>query len=872
MFDLRLLGTVDLRRDDGGPVQSIVVQPKRMALLAYLAAADPRGLHRRDTLLALLWPELDADRGRAALSKALHHLRASLGAEAIPGHGDEAVELDRIRVRSDVDRFEEAMDAGRHEDALEAYGGEFLAGFFVSDAPGFEWWVDGERMRLRHRAAEAAAALVDAADHGGDRAAAVGWARRGVALAPLDEPAHRRLIHLLDATGDRAGALEAWARLVASLDEALSVEPSPESRVLAEAIRERGEARVPLERSVAPFTAPEAEAQGAGPAAARTRQPEGKQVDRRPEGGRRPRRIRGGLVLGTLVAALLALAVVVPRGGEPEAGNSVQNSLSFPLQPPFEANRVLVLPLENRTLDPALDPLGRMAADWITDGVSRTGVLEVVPATLGWGTEGPNDPAIWALARETGAGIVVTGSFYREGETLYLQARALDAATGRVIGPVSSVETQVGAAVSGIDLLRTRVLAALAPLADTVYHLRVASPPPTFQTYQAYLEGMQAFVGGDPATALRLYLEAAAADPDWSMPRLAAAIMHLNLGDVAAADTLLASLDAERERLGPLERHTLEFALSMLRADWGAAWVAMDAAARIAPGTINEYMVGEAHRRLNRPTLAIQALEALGPDRGELRGWLPYWRELAWSWGLLGRHDLALEAALEARSRHPRDLLALDLELQARASLGDVDGVQRLVEQRLTSPAGGFPSAGDLMETAANALEARGDEAAAADFRERALAWHDNRPAPERASVSSRLARARLLSQSGRPAEALPLLRTLLQERPDDPVVAARLGIVLARLGEADEARELSRLAGQWMPPVGRSGPLNTLQGAHTFRRAALHAWVGEVDEAVALLLQAQGEGLSFSPRVAEDPDLAPLRTDVGYRAWITPG
>lgn len=837
-------------------MQSIVVQPKRMALLAYLAAADPRGLHRRDTLLALLWPELDADRGRAALSKALHHLRASLGAEAIPGHGDEAVELDRIRVRSDVDRFEEAMDAGRHEDALEAYGGEFLAGFFVSDAPGFERWVDGEQMRLRHRAAEAAAALADAADRGGDRTAAVGWARRGVALAPLDEPAHRRLIHLLDASGDRAGALEAWARLVASLDEALGVEPSPESRALAEAIRERGEARVPVEPSVAPSTAPEAEA------------PEAEAKD---AGGRRPPRIRGGLVLGTLVAALLALVVVVPRGGEPEAGDSVQNSLSFPPQPPFEANRVLVLPLENRTLDPALDPLGRMAADWITDGVSRTGVLEVVPATLGWGTEGPDDPAIWALARETGAGIVVTGSFYREGETLYLQARALDAATGRVVGPVSSVETPVGAAVSGIDVLRTRVLAALAPLADTVYHLRVAAPPPTFQAYQAYLEGMQAFVGGDPATALRLYLEAAAADPDWFMPRLAAAIMHQNLGDVAAADTLLASLDAERERLGPLERHTLEFALSMLRADWGAAWVAMDAAARIAPGTINEYMVGEAHRRLNRPTLAIQALEALGPDRGELRGWLPYWRELAWSWGLLGRHDRALEAALQARSRHPRDLLALDLELQARAALGDLDGVQRLVEERLASPAGGFPSAGGLMETAANALEARGDEAAA-DFRERALAWHGNRPAPERASVTSRFARARLLSQSGRPAEALPLLRTLLQERPDDPVVAARLGIVLARLGENDEARELSRLAGQWTPPVGRSGPLNTLQGAHTFRRAALHAWLGEVDEAVALLLQAQGEGLSFSPRVAEDPDLAPLRNDAGYRAWITPG
>jgi DNA-binding SARP family transcriptional activator len=185
MIDLRLLGTVDLRRDDGGTIQSVVVQPKRMALLAYLAAATPRGPHRRDILLGLLWPDLDAERGRGALSKALHHLRGSLGAEALVNRGEEAVELDGDRVRSDVARFEEALAAGELEAALDLYGGELLHGFFLSDAREFERWVDGERTRLRERASGAAGELAERSRAAGELArGGVGTARAGAGGNP----------------------------------------------------------------------------------------------------------------------------------------------------------------------------------------------------------------------------------------------------------------------------------------------------------------------------------------------------------------------------------------------------------------------------------------------------------------------------------------------------------------------------------------------------------------------------------------------------------------------------------------------------------------------------------------------------------------
>src|SRR2546422_7475057 len=70
MIEFRLLGTLHLTDAEGREVTSLLTRSRRLALLAYLAAARPRGLHRRDTLLALFWPELDVEHARAALRQA----------------------------------------------------------------------------------------------------------------------------------------------------------------------------------------------------------------------------------------------------------------------------------------------------------------------------------------------------------------------------------------------------------------------------------------------------------------------------------------------------------------------------------------------------------------------------------------------------------------------------------------------------------------------------------------------------------------------------------------------------------------------------------------------------------------------------------
>lgn len=240
MVELRVLGTLQLRASDRRPVESLTHQARRAALLAYLAAAVPRGAHRRDKLLALFWPALDQAHARGALNQALHVLRATLGEDAVVPKGNGALGL-TDSVWCDAAAFETALDAGRSAEALALYGGDLLDGFFITGAPEFERWLERERERLRRRASDGAWALAEAKAMDGDAVEAVRWARWAANLTPSDEAAARRLMTLLHVLGDRAAAIHAYETFSTRLRQEYEVEPSAETQALAASIREEEE-------------------------------------------------------------------------------------------------------------------------------------------------------------------------------------------------------------------------------------------------------------------------------------------------------------------------------------------------------------------------------------------------------------------------------------------------------------------------------------------------------------------------------------------------------------------------------------------------------------------------------------------------------
>lgn len=240
MIDLRTLGAAALEDDTGSSAKPIAVQAKRLALVAYVALAGSGRQRRRDSIVALFWPDLDDEHARAALRQALAYLRRTIGASAVRTRGEEEVAIATEAVRCDAVLFDDAIAAGRLEAAMALYRGDFLDGLFVSDAsPELEQWIDSERARLRQSAATCARSLADASRRRGDGELAAEWGRRAAALAPTDEGTLRWLITLFDSIGDRAGALEAYEHFARRLDSEYSAEPSAETKALMNAVRSR---------------------------------------------------------------------------------------------------------------------------------------------------------------------------------------------------------------------------------------------------------------------------------------------------------------------------------------------------------------------------------------------------------------------------------------------------------------------------------------------------------------------------------------------------------------------------------------------------------------------------------------------------------
>ncbi len=239
MVEFRLLGTLSLTTAEGREMGTLLSQPRRLALLAYLAAATPRGPHRRDTLLALFWPELDQEHARAALRQSLHVLRSALGADTMVSRGDEEIGLDFERIWCDVAAFARAVEGGEPGQALDLYRGNLLEGFFISGAPEFERWLDSERAKLAGVAARTARAFAQSCERRGDLSTAVHWARWASKLAPNDEGLLRQLIAVLDRNGDRAGALQAYEEFAQHLAEEYEAEPAAETKALLAAVRAR---------------------------------------------------------------------------------------------------------------------------------------------------------------------------------------------------------------------------------------------------------------------------------------------------------------------------------------------------------------------------------------------------------------------------------------------------------------------------------------------------------------------------------------------------------------------------------------------------------------------------------------------------------
>ncbi|CAL9619281.1 hypothetical protein SUDANB176_05807 [Streptomyces sp. enrichment culture] len=235
---VRVLGRFRMGPAGGPPWRPASARAE--SLLGYLV------LHRdepqpRGRLAGLLWPESSEAQARTNLRHLLHTLRGAVPdvdrvlevtARTVAWRADAACALDVTAFESALERAR-ALPAGRRAPALAeavaAYTGELLAD--CDDA-----WVVPERERLRAEFTDALEELAGLAHRSGDHRAAVGHLERLVQEDPVRESAHRELMRVHAALGDRARAVRAYHACVAVLERELGVAPSPQTRAVYAAL------------------------------------------------------------------------------------------------------------------------------------------------------------------------------------------------------------------------------------------------------------------------------------------------------------------------------------------------------------------------------------------------------------------------------------------------------------------------------------------------------------------------------------------------------------------------------------------------------------------------------------------------------------
>ena len=226
MLRLHTFGGLRLQGPDG-LISGPAARRRPLAVLAVIAAAGSRGI-TRERVVGVLWPEVPEDQGRHALAQVLYALRKDLGTPDLLDSGTPDLRLKAGSIHSDVGDFLDAMARRDHAAAIALYAGPFLDGVYLSQAPGFEAWVEEERGHLTaqlRRALELEAVRYELA--GDLRLAANCW-RRLVGLDPLATAPRLRLMRALAEAGEPAAALEE-ARVHAELTRReLGVAPAAE--------------------------------------------------------------------------------------------------------------------------------------------------------------------------------------------------------------------------------------------------------------------------------------------------------------------------------------------------------------------------------------------------------------------------------------------------------------------------------------------------------------------------------------------------------------------------------------------------------------------------------------------------------------------
>jgi predicted ATPase/DNA-binding SARP family transcriptional activator len=242
--DLKIYTLGDFRILRGGEPFDPLRSRKAQALLIYLASTSES--HSREVLANLLWSDSSQTRAMSNLRDVIHALRTHLAPfvdisrYSISLNPESQVWIDVAELETALSLIQDsggtisAKIANELDTALKLYQKDFLEGFYLRGATGFEEWQIVERERIRLAALEGFNASIQYQLDEGNYKKGILYARRALVLEPLMEVGHQQLMRLLALSGRSSEALLQYETCHQILEKELGVEPSEETKSLYE--------------------------------------------------------------------------------------------------------------------------------------------------------------------------------------------------------------------------------------------------------------------------------------------------------------------------------------------------------------------------------------------------------------------------------------------------------------------------------------------------------------------------------------------------------------------------------------------------------------------------------------------------------------
>ena len=541
-------------------------------------------------------------------------------------------------------------------------------------------------------------------------------------------------------------------------------------------------------------------------------------------------------------AAVLVLLAIAAYWAWPRSAVSRSGAASG-----LDPKKIVVAVFVNQTGDASLDALGIQISDCLTQSLTRMSVAVAMnpevpsvggPALPRSVLASERDP-LRALAKRTGAGLVIAGTYYLEGDALRVQSRIVDAATGASVVPL---DPTVGQRSKSSDLLTSLANLVTGAVATRLNSTRVFGStyrPPLYDAYLEWVQGMRAW-GTNSAEAERRLRAAIQLDPDFYMARINLSALFNSLNRMSEADAMLRSVEAPAaySHATPLDQAWTRLVRAVVDGNLVGARAAGAELVRLAPSPMTFYSKALVERGLHHPGAAMAVLaeirvEDSPAEAGPGGSW--FLSDRAAIHHELGEYSEELADAKLGQQHYPADGAFFVEEIAALVALGRVGEIDAVIArcEKATLRTG---STGATLFAAARELAAHGYGDAAKAMAVRTAAWYKNQLDTRKPTPGLRASYANALVRAGECQQAVMIRRDLMREAPGNLGYQSAYATALVECGGSrDEARAIA-------DELARTG-LPYIRGGHLYERARVLAALGDAENAVKALQAANAQG-----------------------------